>query len=127
MIRSDELAHEAANFLDACSGIEATPQRMALSDQAVRRIIAALYDGDISRVARWYQIQLAQAPDSIADVVHAACHAIARGFERDDLRQLSRALSALEIIECEVTRPTERRACCHNHPLGVTAALKMTA
>lgn len=127
MIRSDELANEAVKFLAACSGLGPTPQRTALSDLAVRRIVAALYDGDIERVARWYQIQQGAAPDAIAGIVHAACHAVARGFERDDPQQLGQALWALELIECEVTRPTERRDCCHEHPLGVRIALKMTA
>jgi hypothetical protein len=127
VIRPDELAQEAIKFLAACSGLGPTPQRTALSDLAVRRIVAALYDGDVDRVTRWYQIQQGEAPDAIADIVHAACHAVARGFERDDPQQLGQALWALEIIECEVTRPTERRQCCHEHPLGVSIALKMTA
>jgi len=127
MIQSDELAHEASLFLGACSGIEATQQHAALGDLAVRRVVSALYDGDVDRLERWYRLQRDERPDVMADILHAACHAVALGFERDDPARLGEALWALEIMECEVAQPTERRTCCHNHPLGVSIKFQQSA
>ncbi|MFN2460979.1 MAG: hypothetical protein ABR591_09870 [Candidatus Velthaea sp.] len=127
MIQSDRLAVEAIDFLEGCAELRYTPQRAALSDVTVRRVIAALYDGDVDRLARWYLSQHDERPEVMADILHAACHAVARGFERDDPSRLAEALWALEIIECEVAHPSESRNCCHEHQLGVATAFRKTA
>ncbi|GAC1404418.1 MAG: hypothetical protein NVSMB64_07610 [Candidatus Velthaea sp.] len=127
MIHSDHIATRAVDFLQSCTPLAATPERAQLCDLAVRRVIGSLFDGNTSRLENWYNTQRAESVDEMEDILHAACHAVAYGFERDDRGRLADALYALDLIECELTHGAAGRRCCHDHKLGITARFRKIA
>jgi len=129
MIHSDDIAIHAVDYLAVCTDLAPDETRANLCDTAVRRVISALFDGNTGRLAAWYRMHLDRSrPESeLADILHAACHAVAYGFERDDPARLPDALGALDLIECEIDPASRGRVCCHDHRLGISPVFRLTA
>ncbi|GAC1539377.1 MAG: hypothetical protein NVS2B17_14560 [Candidatus Velthaea sp.] len=126
MIDPNRIAGDAFGFLKSCSALEATAQRARLCDLAVRRVIASLSAGNAGRLTNWCR-RRDESFDEMADIVHAACHAVATGFERDDRPRLPDVLYALEFIECELTDAFGTGRCGHDHELGIPAEFSAIA